>query len=85
MNNEMAITNPVPDQICVNVAEPNSLQAQMAELEKQNAEMEKILEAEDAEINEIRADIEKNLTFILKDDQEMKSLPVKKDDQANKR
>ena len=57
----------------------------MAELEKQNAEMEKILEAEDAEINEIRADIEKNLTFILKDNQEMKSLPVKKDDQANKR
>ena len=38
----------------MNVAEPNSLQAQMAELEKQNAEMEKLLEAEDAEINEMR-------------------------------
>ena len=48
----------------------------MDELEKQNAEMEKIMEAEDAEINEMRAKIEKDLTFILKDEQELKSLPV---------
>ena len=32
--------------------------------------MEKILEGEDAEIEEMRADIEKKLTFILKDQQQ---------------